>query len=415
MHNGFTDVPTTRREFLRQSASGLGLLAFSGVAPAFLAQSAWARVPAPESGRTILVLIQLAGGNDGLNTLAPFEDDHYHRLRPKLALPARDVVRISDQLGFHPACRELAELHKSGQLAVVQNVGYPNPNRSHFRSMEIWETSSKSDEYRTSGWIGRYFDNCCGGAAKDEPLGLALGNEMPDVFLADEPHNTFNLASAAPNRRSLAEDLLDAMPPHEAASTSGNAGFLQHVHMNALVTERKVLRRLRGYQPMARYPDSQLAQSLRKIAALVAAGQETRVYFVSLGGFDTHAGQINRHQALLRELSAAMASFQADLAAHKLDDQVLTMTFSEFGRRPNENATGGTDHGTAAPLFVMGSRLTASLLGSPPDLDLQRNRDIAFTTDFRAVYSTVLERWFGADPLPVLGQRFEALPFLAKT
>jgi len=414
MHNGFTDVPTTRREFLRQSASGLSLLAFSSAAPAFLAQSAWARVPAPESGRSVLVLIQLAGGNDGLNTLVPFEDDHYHRLRPKLALARREVIRISDQLGLHPACRELAELHGSGRLAVVQNVGYPNPNRSHFRSMEIWETASRSDEYRTSGWIGRYFDNCCSGAPGEEPVGVALGNEMPDVFLADKAHNIFSLASSPPGRRSLAEDLLDALPQEHGAD-DGNAGFLRHVHMNALVTERKVLRRLRGYKPMAAYPDSQLAQGLLKIAALIAAGQETRVYFISLGGFDTHAAQLNRHQALLRELSAAMGAFQADLAAHRLDDQVLTMTFSEFGRRPSENATGGTDHGTAAPLFLMGSRLTGSLFGSPPDLDLQRNRDIPFTTDFRAVYSTVLERWFGADPRPVLGQRFEALPFLAAT
>jgi uncharacterized protein (DUF1501 family) len=412
MQNAFTDVPTTRREFLRQSASGLGLLAFGSVAPAFLVQSAWAGVPAPESDRSILVLIQLAGGNDGLNTLIPFEDDNYRRLRPKLAIPRNEVIRISDQLGFHPSCRELAELHKSGQLAVIQNVGYPNPNRSHFRSMEIWETASRNDEYLTSGWIGRYFDNCCSGAAKDEPLGLALGNEMPDVFLADKAHNTFSLAASTPGRRSLAEDLLNSMPPQQAGSIGGNAGFLNHVHMNALVSERTVLRRLRDYKPMVVYPDSQLAQGLLKIAALIAAGQETRVYFLSLGGFDTHASQLNRHQALLRELSSAMSAFQADLAAYKLDDQVLTMTFSEFGRRPSENATGGTDHGTAAPLFVMGSRLTASLLGSPPDLDLQRNRDIAFTTDFRAVYATVLERWFEADPLPVLGQPFEALPFL---
>ncbi len=411
MKNSFTDLPTSRREFLRTSASGLGLLAFSSVAPAFLANSVRAGVPKPERDRSILVLIQLAGGNDGLNTLVPFEDDNYYRLRPNLALPKKDLHQLTDHLAFHPSCGDLAELFHEGKLAAIQNVGYPNPNRSHFRSMEIWETASRSDEFLSTGWIGRYFDNSCQGSPEEEPLGIGLGNDMPDVFLSANKSNVFSLESGPGRRRPVDRDLLAAMPDEEHLSED-NAGYLQHVCMNTLVAERRVLQRLQGYKPMASYPDSHLARSLQRVAALVASGQETRVYFVSHGGFDTHADQLQRHAALLADLSEAMAAFQADLQAHKLADQVLTMTFSEFGRRPSENVSGGTDHGTAAPLFVMGSRLRGSLFGSAPQLDLPKNKDLAYSTDFRAVYSSILANWFETDPEAVLGQQFGTVPFV---
>jgi uncharacterized protein (DUF1501 family) len=410
MPNPSFDYPTTRREFLRQSASGLGLIAFSSVAPAFLTQSVRASVPTAEKDRSILVLIQLAGGNDGLNTLVPFEDDNYYRLRPKLALPKDGLHRISDQLGFHPACGELAELYKSGQMAAIQNVGYPNPNRSHFRSMEIWETASESEDYLTTGWTGRYFDNCCTGQPGDDPLGLSIGNEMPDIFLSEREHNIFSLGQTG-GGRSVGEGMREALGRSEFAK-SENAHFLQHTLMNALVTESTVLQRLRAYKPMVEYPASNLARNLRKVAALIASGQETRVYFVSLGGFDTHANQAFRHRNLMEQLSSSMAAFQADLVAHKLDDQVLTMTFSEFGRRPSENVSGGTDHGTAAPLFVMGSNLQGSLFGSAPDLDVKMNKDLSFSTDFRSVYSTIIEKWFSADPSKVLGKAFPGVDFI---
>jgi uncharacterized protein (DUF1501 family) len=410
MDNPIFDIPTTRREFLRQSTSGLGLIAFSSVAPAFLTHSVSAKVPKAEKDRTILVLIQLAGGNDGLNTLVPFEDDNYYRLRPKLALPKRDLHAINDTLGFHPSCGELADLYKSGQLAVIQNVGYPNPNRSHFRSMEIWETASDSEEYLSTGWTGRYFDNYCSGTPSTDPLGLNIGNELPDIFLSEREHNIFSLDPTA-GRRSVGEGMKNAIGRTQFNS-SENANFLQHTLMNALVTESKVLKSLRGYKPMVEYPENSLGRNLQKVAALIASGQETRVYFVSLGGFDTHANQLFRHRALMKELSSGMAAFQTDLEAHGLDDQVLTMTFSEFGRRPSENVSGGTDHGTAAPLFVMGSGLKGSLFGTAPDLDLQKNKDMSYSTDFRSIYSTVIDKWFAAKPETVLGKSYPGIDFI---
>ncbi|MEX0320626.1 MAG: DUF1501 domain-containing protein [Puniceicoccaceae bacterium] len=403
--------PTTRREFLRQSASGLGLIAFSSVAPAFLTHSVSAKVPKAEKDRSILVLIQLAGGNDGLNTVVPFEDDNYYRLRPKLGIQKKDLHVIDDQIGFHPGCSEMSELYKNGDLAIIQNVGYPNPNRSHFRSMEIWETGSKSNEFLTTGWLGRYFDNCCSGTPEEDPLALGIGNDMPDVFLAGDAHNVFSLGASRGGATGAPTGMVEAIRDGDY-SASTNASFLQHTLMNTMVTERKVIERLRGYNAMAEYPNSNLARNLKNVAALIASGQETRVYFVSLGGFDTHANQETRHMALMRQLSPAMAAFQADLVAHGLDDQVLTMTFSEFGRRPSENVSGGTDHGTAAPLFVMGSQLKGSLYGSAPDLNLQKNKDMTYSTDFRSIYSTVIRRWFDADPKLVLDGKFKDIKFI---
>lgn len=403
--------PTTRREFLRQSASGLGLIAFSSVAPAFLTHSVSAKVPTAEKDRSILVLIQLAGGNDGLNTVVPFEDDNYYRLRPKLGIRKNELHVVNDQLGMHPGCSEMAELYNNGDLAIIQNVGYPNPNRSHFRSMEIWETGSKSNEYLTTGWLGRYFDNCCSGTPEDDPLALGIGNDMPDVFLAGDAHNVFSLGASRGGASGTPASMVEAIREGDY-STSSNASFLQHTLMNTMITERKVIERLRGYKTMAEYPNSNLARDLKNVAALIASGQETRVYFVSLGGFDTHANQQTRHMTLMRQLSPAMAAFQADLVAHGLDDQVLTMTFSEFGRRPSENVSGGTDHGTAAPLFVMGSQLKGSLFGSAPDLNLQKNKDMTYSTDFRSIYSTVIKRWFDADPQRVLDGKFKDIRFI---
>ena len=277
--------------------------------------------------------------------------------------------------------------------------------------MEIWETGSESDEYLPTGWLGRYFDNCCSGSPTEDPLGLSVGSEMPDAFVASGEHNIFNLGQGGARKGSVGEDVLQAM--RESPETANdNSNFLQHTLMNALVTEGRVRDRLSDYQPMAEYPGSGLGRSLRNVAALIASGQETRVYFVSLGGFDTHANQLQRHGTLMTQLSNAMAAFQADLFAHKLDDQVLTMTFSEFGRRPSENVSGGTDHGTAAPLFVMGSQVNGSLFGHAPDLNLKKNRDLTYSTDFRQVYSTVIQRWFEADPTPILGKAYDPVNFI---
>ncbi|PXA04132.1 twin-arginine translocation pathway signal protein [Coraliomargarita sinensis] len=407
-------LPLTRREFIHRSAGGgLGFLAFTGAAPSFLAQSALAQTPGPERDRTILVVIQLAGGNDGLNTVVPHTDDNYHRLRPTIGLK-EDLLPINHDLALHPSCGALHELFNAGQLSIIQNVGYPNPNRSHFRSTEIWETASGSDEVKHEGWLGRFFDNTCSGAPEEnaDPSGVHIGDIIPQSFLAARSHSVFGMRpwGRVDKGRDPAEVAYEKLL--QAQHMEGNASYLQHTMMNTLVTERRVEKVIAGYNPMVDYPRNKLSQSLKRIAALIHADMETRIYFVSQGGYDTHAGQQWKHAKLLAELSGAMGAFQKDLVAHKKDDQVLTMTFSEFGRRPSENGSQGTDHGTAAPLFVMGSQTRGGLLGSAPSLDLGHNKDLKFSTDFRSVYSCVLDRWLEADATKVLGESYEPVPFI---
>ena len=417
-------LPTTRREFLRLTGSGLGLLAFSSYAPRFLTTAAAANVPAPEKDKRILVLLQMAGGNDGLNTVVPYTDDRYHALRPRLGLKDVSTLhKLDDHVALAPPCGAIADLAKDGKFAVIQNVGYPNPNHSHFRSSEIWETASDAEQFLPDGWMGRYLDNCCSGSPADDkssdPAAVHSTVALPQTFFSQQPQNLFsisgNFRGNARQRRRLDgaayQPLLDEFATIAPAGDTGQ--FLSHTLMDALVTEKRVQQVLDGYTPKAQYSNSALGQSLQRVAALIAAGLETRVYFCQQGGYDTHANQFNNHQNLLGDLSNSLAAFQKDLAAHGLDKQVLTMTFSEFGRRPHENDALGTDHGTAAPLFVMSGALKqGGVIGEAPDLNIPDKSDLTYKIDFRQVYATVLHRWLDADPAAVLNGKFEELPFL---
>lgn len=419
MNNTTPTLPTTRREFLKYGTAGIGLLAFSRFAPSFLVESALAQTPAPEKDRRILVLVQLAGGNDGLNTLVPFADPNYRRLRPTLGLPKEQLLPLNDTLALHSACAPLHRLFHDGQLGIVQNVGYPNPNRSHFRSTEIWETASESSQYLPTGWLGRFFDNACPGTPAPglpiDPCGVNISNEVPQSFLAAQDHPTFSLPANGrgrgrpPENLALLESLVQKSG-HDHAHD--NTGYLSHTMMDALVTEKRFQGFLSGYKPGTEYPGTPFANSLRNVAALIAAGVATRVYYVSLTGFDTHANQLGTQAGLLKQLSEGLAAFQRDLESKQLDSQVLTMTFSEFGRRPSENESKGTDHGTAAPLFVLGSHVKAGLHGTAPDLNLERNQDLTYSTDFRQVYATVLDKWLAAPAARVLGQTHTPLNFV---
>lgn len=407
--------PFTRREFLHTSGGGLGLLAFSQWAPLFLTQSVIAGAPKAEKDRTVLVLVQLAGGNDGLNTCIPYEDQHYYDLRPTLAIDKKSVLKINHEIGLHPSCDPLHRLLNDGKLSIIQNVGYPNPNRSHFRSTEIWETASDSDRYARTGWLGRFFDNACEGKPSDgSPSGVHLGNEVPQSFLADHPHAFHGMQPNSRGRRQHQETvkLLGSLLDSSGTSSTPNGSFLQHTMMNAIATDHRVQTILDSHKTRVSYPGNAFGQSLAAIASLIAGGLETRVYFATLGGFDTHSNQAGNHANLLRTLSAGLAAFQKDLENRQLADQVVTLTFSEFGRRPDENDSGGTDHGTAAPLFVMGSKIKGGLIGSAPQLETRGRGGVAFSTDFRQVYSTILERWLDCPSTPILGRPFEQVPFL---
>jgi uncharacterized protein (DUF1501 family) len=385
---------------------------------------------------TILVVLQMAGGNDGLNMVVPFVDDTYHRARPRLALPADQILKIDNYVGLNPKLAGLKSLYDEGHVAIVQGVGYPNPNRSHFRSTEIWQTASDADRTLSDGWLGRYFDNCCGGA--DPTVGVAIGEETPQAFAAKHPIGVtfsrpeqFRFRPSEPDGgRMSAEEMLfrqlnetasgeEAVAAPDGASVGAINGktksdlstldFLQRTALDAQLSSDKILAIARKSKSTVTYPQGQLAGSLNIIARMIGGGLPTRVYYASQGGFDTHAGQINAHQRLMTEFNDAVAAFVSDLKQQGNFERVLLMTFSEFGRRVQENANGGTDHGAAAPMFVLGGAIKPGLFGKCPSLTDLDHGDLKFNTDFRSVYGTVLDRWLKAPSQTVLGRKFSAL------
>lgn len=432
----------TRREFLKTGFKGVSLLAAAGYAPAFLARTAEAAGAAPDS--RILVVLQLGGGNDGLNTVIPFADDLYHKARPTIGIAANDVLKVSDHLGLNPALKLLKAQFDEGRVAIVQNVGYPNPNRSHFRSMEIWHTGADDTQRReVTGWIGRYFDAQCAGAdprhlAEMGSVGLNFGKVMPqsfrntsnigisldnpDTFLWNPSGETLGLAKAqeaifarlnkpqdnamATMQRSMEQ--LGGISPNQP----GAIDFLKNTAMNAVVAGDRIREILAKSKDAASYPRSALAEKLKTVGKLIAGNFPTRVYYVSLGGFDTHQQQLNTHPRLLADFAESVHAFYEDLRQQKNADKVLLLGFSEFGRRVAENGSAGTDHGAAAPMFVFGEKIKGGIHGTPPDLENLTDGDIRHQIDFRQVYAAILEGWLGTPAEKVLGKKFDKIPLV---
>ena len=425
----------TRRRFLRTSLLGA---AASWTLPVFLektffaldamAADALTQVTTGRDG-TILVVLQMAGGNDGLNMVVPFADDAYHRARPQLALPADKILPLNSYAGLNPRLTGLKSLFDEGHLAVIQGVGYPNPNRSHFRSTEIWQTASDAERVEREGWLGRYFDNCCAGS--DPTVGVAIGNEMPQAFTARTPTGVvfsrpeqFRFQSSEEESffRQLNEPADGTLAAPEGGSIGAIAGgtssdlsaadFLQRTALDAQLSSDKILEIARKSKPAVAYPAGPLANNLSLIARMIGGGLTTRVYYASQGGFDTHAGQANAHNRLMTELNDALAAFVADLRQQGNFERVLLITFSEFGRRVQENANGGTDHGAAAPMFALGGKVKPGLFGKYPSLTDLDNGDLKFNTDFRSVYGSILENWLCVPSASVLGRKFPTLPLV---
>jgi uncharacterized protein (DUF1501 family) len=437
----------TRREFLRTTVLGSAL---SWTMPAFLANTLSAlQTEAADSATqittgkdsTILVVLQMAGGNDGLNTVVPFTNDFYHKARPKIGLSAQQVLSLNGEIGFNSALTGFKNLYDSGNLAVVQGVGYPNPNRSHFRSTEIWQTASASDKIEKYGWLGRYFDNACAGA--DPTVGVTIGGQLPQAFFAkkptgiclNNPQNYRFMANGSATEESYrklnelemsspAPDGGPSMAPEEnsggtiaslAAGMPMQGGsavdFITRTALDAQMSSDKVRAIAAKVQNQVVYPGSQLGNSLKLVAKLIGGGLPTRVYYISQGGYDTHTNQVNTQTRLLQDLGDSTKAFVDDMKAQGNMQRVLVMTFSEFGRRVSENANGGTDHGAAAPMFIVGNKVKAGLLGKYPSLAPQDlfEGDIKYNVDFRNVYASVLENWLKTKSAPILGKQFEPL------
>jgi uncharacterized protein (DUF1501 family) len=393
----------SRRAFLKSST----LIAMAPTIPGFLLQTA--RAAKPERDGHILVVIQLDGGNDGINTVVPFADDGYAKHRKLLRLPTAQLIKVNNQVGLHPSMTAAGKLLESGRLAIVQGVGYPNPNRSHFESMAIWHSARfDPDERNGLGWLGRALD----------------GPERRD---ASKPDSVFvggaQLPAALRGRRCVAsaltrpEDFILApevkvKPSAEAQPKDDLAAFVRRASLDAYATADHMADIVRGKDDGTGYPTTELAGELRLMARLIKADIGTRVYYARQSGYDTHSAQLGTHAGLLSELAGAMQAFLDDLKTAKLADRVLVLTFSEFGRTVKENGSAGTDHGTAGPVLLAGPRLKAGLVGGTPSLlELDaRHGDLKMGVDFRRVYATVLEDWLGLPAKTALGGSFEHLP-----
>jgi uncharacterized protein (DUF1501 family) len=402
----------SRRDVLKTG----GVIAVGLVTPAWLSAIAKADVlRAAGGGRaakdTVLVVCQLSGGNDGLNTVVPYATKEYYGLRPTLAIPENEVLKIDERIGFHPAMEGLAGLYRNGRVAVIQGAGYPEPNRSHFKSMEIWQAACPESSLR-NGWIGRHFDQQLSAGPLNPVVAIGLSTEKPRALNADR--------ASIPCFASLAdiqamtgepdmERLLRQIQGPDAPGGSPHR-IVQQASRAALDAMAALRDRLRGFEPTQTYDDDAFGRGFRQIARLVATSPATRVVYFAAGGFDTHALQADQHARLMKGFSDAVAAFQAEMDALGRSGKVVVLVFSEFGRRTYENASQGTDHGAAAPMFLIGGGVRGGLYGPAPDLTDLEDGDLKFAIDFRQVYATALDRWLGGDSQKVLAGRFDHLP-----
>lgn len=386
---------SSRRSFLRHASAGTAVLTFGGIAPKALQAAAMA-----QQSERILVVIELQGGNDGLNTVVPFADSAYQKLRPKLALKKDDLLTISDGLAFHGSLKGFADLLEAGQLAVIQGVGYENPNRSHFESMDIWHTCQRKEETRTDGWLGRFFEKEAAVAGTD-PAAMHLGADKQPFALMSRTVRTPSIRSLEQFRLQGADDADFRKAVQELADAKRGGGndlldFVQTSTSSAIAASERLSGAASKATTSVVWPTSPLADQLKTVARLIRSGLTTSVYYVTLNGFDTHSQQPDVHAALLRQLSDSVKALLDDVKEQGQSERVAVMCFSEFGRRVEENASDGTDHGTAGPMFIAGaaSQIHSGLIGDHPKLNDLKDGDLKHHTDFRQVYAAVIEKWF---------------------
>jgi uncharacterized protein (DUF1501 family) len=409
--------------FTRRSLIGRGaLLVASGfLAPSFLTRTAIAvdgsAALDASKKNMILVVLQLSGGNDGINTLIPFADPEYARLRPSLGFATDEVLHLTDSVGLNPNLGKLKALYDQGKVAVVQGVGYPNPNRSHFRSMDIWH-SARPDTFEHSGWLGRYVSACQ--CATDNALpAISVGDQLNTMFWTDTTlvpavasigAFSFLTDTKYKNDRTFQMQTLQNIYS-QAGNWSAYEGLIRRGTLQALAGSDELQKVAASYQTPVPYPaNNGLANQLKLVAQVIAGNLGTRLFSVSMGGFDTHANQKPTQDKNLAQLGDALDAFMQDLANIHQQDNVVIMTFSEFGRRVKQNGSNGTDHGTAEPMFVIGNKVQGGLYGSYPSLsDLDNNGDLKFNADFRSVYAGMLKDVVGAEPAPILGGSFEPI------
>ncbi|MBK8611365.1 MAG: DUF1501 domain-containing protein [Chitinophagaceae bacterium] len=393
-----------RKEFLQ-----IGSLATASMMlPKFL--KAFERPNMVPPGNKVVVVIQFSGGNDGLNTVIPVRNDIYYRERPRLGIAKADALSLTDEVGLNPALETFKGLYDDGSLAIMNSVGYPNPDRSHFRSMDIWHSASESNQYVNTGWLGRYLDAQCKACDKptqamelDDVLSLALKGEENKGLAFKDPAKLYNSS----NGRFLKDVSADHKNGEETID------YLYKTMSATLNSANYIFQQSKIHPTTQTYPSTSLGKDLKTIASLIFSDINTKVYYVSLGSFDTHVNQEGQQKRLFTELNDAVKAFTADLKSNGRFDDVLMMTFSEFGRRVKQNASNGTDHGTANNMFFIGGNLKQKgILNAMPNLGDLNDGDLKHQVDFKHVYATVLNKWLGADDMMILGSKFNHLNFL---
>jgi uncharacterized protein (DUF1501 family) len=374
-------------------------------------------------GTRTLVLVQLTGGNDALSMVVPYADDGYNSARTSIRVAEKDVLKLDDYRGLHTNLKGLRSLWDDGHVAIVEGCGYPNPNRSHFKSYEIWHTASERGRIAGEGWIGRL----CATRWPDDTtpeLVVHVGGTPPySVFSSKHPALAFQTPATyrwvGPEtddleayRRAADADAAELERQRKETGQETMIRRLRGVLGDAAESSIKIRRATTSYAPKTKYPEDDLGESLRIAAALADARLGTRVVSVELGGFDTHQNQRGSHDALMKRLDASLSAFLEDMKGRSVGDEVAVVVFSEFGRRVKENGSRGTDHGVAAPMLVLGNKIKGGLYGKHPSLTQLDDGDLIHTTDFRSVYGTLLESWFGADHEKVLGAKYPLLPFV---
>lgn len=411
----------TRRDFLRRSivvvSAGLALPpVFTRAVHAATNNSALD----PVFRNRVLVVVQMAGGNDGLNTIVPYGDGHYYDARPNIKIEEAKVLPLDNRFGLHPSLTGIKELWDAGALAMVQGVGYPNPNLSHFRSMEIWQTANLQQTI-VDGWLGHYFERVIDeeGHILD---GIAVGNLLPMALRSPKAEvgvvqslDTYKI-QGDPAYPKDGDARVDALLKLYAAypQKAPYAALLDDVSEAAHKSSEELQKAAEAYQPAVEYPKTPLGSGFNLLAKVITSDMGVRVCHIGMGGFDTHSNQPNTQTRLLRELSEGLHAFYRDLEAHGKAQDVLIMTWSEFGRRVQQNANAGTDHGTATPMFFLGGRVQGGLYGEAPSLTNLQDGNLRYTTDFRSVYASILDTWLGAPADEILGHRFERLPLVAE-
>ena len=394
-----------RRKFLKQNVLASSLF----FVPSFV--KAFENAIKGSLGFKKLVIVQLSGGNDGLNTIIPYTNDIYYKSRPNIAIAKNDCIKITDEFGINKNLAPLKHLYDKGYLSVINNVGYPNPIRSHFRSTDIWHTASDSNQYLNTGWLGRYIDvygkKPYSGIELDDSLSLIMKGDVLKGIATKNPTSLYNNTKTPYFKK-----VLDSQ--RDVHLSEHNLGYLYKTMIEAKSSAKYIYEKSKTYNSALTYPNNPFGKQLKTTAQFINSRVESKVFYVSMGGFDTHVRQEKKQNKLLQTYSEAMDVFVKDLEQKDTFKDTLILTFSEFGRRVKQNAASGTDHGAANNVFIIGKNLKKQgFYNEAPNLiNLDKNGDIKYTVDFRSIYATILDKWLEVDDATILNKSYSKLGFI---